>query len=325
MIRARAVAVALAAVLGARAAEPEQAAMAVRSDPAGERYTIYEGTRAVLTYNFGAVPVPQGVTGKYAVARSDYVHPLYGPNGEVLTKDYSPDHAHHRGLYWAWPEVSYKGETRDLHALQGVFARPVRIVRQEAAADAAVLEAENVWKWGDQEEIVREFATIRASRWKDGARSVDFQFRILALVDGVTVARRGQAHYGGFNVRLSSRAKQKIVFFTDPPSPPLTKGGIEGGELPARRAWGDVCGIPPEGKAPIGVAILQNAANPDYPGDWIQYPELNWLQPTFPAAKKAYPLSRETPLLLSYRLVIHEGEWTAEQLAAQWAAYNPRP
>ena len=31
----------------------------------------------------------------FAVARSNDVHPLYGPNGEVLTKDYSKDHPHH--------------------------------------------------------------------------------------------------------------------------------------------------------------------------------------------------------------------------------------
>ncbi|MGD0089611.1 MAG: DUF6807 family protein [Planctomycetota bacterium] len=314
--RARWAAAVLSAALGVgglSAAESQPEAMTIESDAAGERFTICEGARAVLTYNFGTVPVPQGVGGKYAVARSDYVHPLYGPNGEVLTRDYPPEHPHHRGIYWAWPEVAYKGELRDLHALQGVFARPVKIVRQEAAADSALLEAENVWKWGGEEPIVREFATIRAFRWKDGCRNVDFQFRFIALVDGVTVARRGKEHYGGFNMRLSPRKDQKIAVSSDPP------------ETPQRKAWADLCGVPPEGKGPLGIAILQSAANPCYPGDWVQYPDLNWLQPTFPTAKTAWSLKRDEPLLLSFRLVVHEGEWKAEQLSAAWSLYNQKP
>ena len=63
------------------------AEMAIRVDEATQRYTIVEEGRPILTYNFGTNPVPPGVTGIYAVPRGDYVHPLYGPSGEVLTMD----------------------------------------------------------------------------------------------------------------------------------------------------------------------------------------------------------------------------------------------
>lgn len=71
----------------------------IQIDDDTQQYTFVDSGRPVLTYNFGTVPVPDGVGGKYAVARSNYVHPLYGPNGELLTKDYSKDHPHHRGIY----------------------------------------------------------------------------------------------------------------------------------------------------------------------------------------------------------------------------------
>ncbi len=153
------------ALLAARATLADD--FAITEEVATGRYTVMDGVKPVLVYNFSTVPVPVGVTGQYAVARSDYIHPLYGPDGEVLTKDYSPEHPHHRGLYWAWPEVTWKGEKRDLHALQGVFARPVRIVRKDVTNGCAVLAAENVWKWGDAEPIVRELATITVSQEKE--------------------------------------------------------------------------------------------------------------------------------------------------------------
>ena len=123
----------------------------------GDRHVeILDGDKPVLRYNFRTVPVPKGVKGKYAVARSDYIHPLYGPAGEVLTKDFSPDHPHHRGLYWAWPEVYYKGKKYDLHALQGVFARPEKILHAESGPTSATIVAASKWMWDDTEPIVRE-------------------------------------------------------------------------------------------------------------------------------------------------------------------------
>ena len=298
----------IAAAWLAAGAAHAAASFAVVEEPATGRYTVTEQGRPVLTYNFASVPVPAGVSGKYAVARSDYVHPLYGPSGEILTQDFSPDHPHHRGLYWAWPEVTWKGETRDLHALQGVFARPVRIVRKEAADGGAVLEAENLWRWGDEQPIVREWATVSVLPEKDRRRAIDFAFRFQPLVEGVTLARRGQAHYGGFNVRLSARANQKITTHTRTNAAPC-------------EAWACLAGVPPQGQQPVSVVLLQSPANPDYPGDWIQYPNLNWLQPTFPSKGTAYRLSPDKPLVLRYRLVILSGEADDATLQNLWTEY----
>jgi len=277
-------------------------ALTVRKEASPERYIIMEGTRPVLTYNYGTVPVADGAKGKYAVARSDYVHPLNGPDGEVLTKDYSPDHPHHRGLYWAWPEVTYQGSKRDLHALQGVFARPVKMLKQEGGAKCAVIEAENEWRWGDKESIVREKARIVAHREAEGIRAIDFVFNFEALVEGVTIARRGQKAYGGFNLRFSARKEQKIRM-TAP-------------------EWASLTGIPPEGKGPVSVTILQHKQNPCYPGDWVQYANLNWLQPTFPGKGNAYPLEKGKPLVLRFRLLISLGELSEEAAKAAWTKFN---
>ena len=290
-------ALAMAAVMAGSAA----AEMAIQLDPATQRYAVSEDGKPVLTYNFGTNPVPPGVGGIYAVARGDYVHPLFGPSGEVLTTDFSKDHPHHRGLYWAWPVVTYGGVTGDLHALQGVFARPVRLLAQRADAQSAELSAENVWLWRNEQPIVREVATITAHRAAGGLRAIDFVFHFDALKPGVTLARRHGDAYGGFNLRFSPRRDQRIV--KDAP------------------AWAELAGVPPEGKEPVGVMILQAPTNPDFPGDWIDYPNLNWLQPTFPAKGTTWELSPGAPLELRYRIIVRSGPGLGVDPASLAAAY----
>ncbi len=278
--------------------------------PGEATITVSENGRPALVYNFHTVPVPDGVSGKYAVARSNYVHPLFGLDGDVLTTDYSPDHPHHRGIYWAWPEVTYAGKTHDLHALQGVFARPVRIVQTGSGPDAAAFTVENEWRWEDREPIVRELATVRVARTAEHGRVIDFDLRFEALKSGVTLARRGKTHYGGLNIRMSPRQDQQIVKVIDPP------------DAFPRRAWAALTGVPSEGREPASLSILQAWDNPDYPGDWVDYPKLNWLQPTFPASGTTHPLQLGTPLRLRYRLCVSRNAPTPDTAIALWDTYN---
>jgi len=98
----------------------------------------------------------------YSVPRSDYIHPLYGLEGALLTNDW-PDggHPHHRGIFWAWPEVKYGDQLGDIYALQRVFARPTGNVKYTNDPEYAEIDAENLWMWEEDEAIARENAIIR--------------------------------------------------------------------------------------------------------------------------------------------------------------------
>jgi hypothetical protein len=306
-------ALALAILIGpAAAGAAAPAEVTVRQDKQLGRVQVFRGDSPVLQYNFATVPVPEALKGRqYAEARSDYIHPLYGPAGEILTGDYCNDHPHHRGVYWAWPEVYYKDGKKDLHALQGVFARPGRLVRAEVAGGAAVIEAESTWKWDDTEPIVQELAVVRvpaagpAQGWW-----IDLEFRFTALVDGVSVARRGQTAYGGLNLRSTLHERQSILHHTDGP------------DAAPRQNWGQIAGVPKGGKDVVAIATLEHAANPEYPGEWIKFPDIDWLQPTFPAKGVKFALSKDKPLVLRYRLWIRPGPASEEQLAEAWKTYN---
>jgi len=322
--------------LAGRAAVP---ALAVGLDKERKAVDVREGELPVLRYNQGTVAPPPQIVEKFEkrrkpplyYARGDYIHPIFGPDGQALTDDYSLDHPHHRGLCWAWPVVRHKGEVRDLWAVRvlptqpgGVWARPVSLDRVEAGPVLAAIDAENVWKWGDKEPIVREQVAIRAFRQKDRCRFLDVELRLIALVDDVRIGGRPGASYGGFTLRTFPQFQgRKIDMHVEPQ------------DAKPRRAWFHLTGSFPGGKGPAGVVLLEHVANPDYPSyprlktdnpDRVPdaYPRWRSVQPAWPGDREV-PLEKGKPLVLNYRLWIHPGLSDEATLGAVWASYAKPP
>jgi hypothetical protein len=288
-----------------------------KPDAASGQFDITDDGKPVLRYNYATVE-PGDIIAEvkpanriYACARSDYIHPLFGLDGETLTKDFSVDHPHHRGIYWAWPEVDWRGNRGDLHALQHVLARPTGKCVTTSGPVFAQLEAENLWKWEDTNAVVCERAIIRAYRATEAGRLLDLEFQFTALDDSVLLARRATTHYGGLNIRLAKVENQEIVTNISP------------AQVPPRMAWSELSGKFGNASQPSAVVVLQSSANPDYPGEWVQYPNLNWVQPTFPASGMRYELKKGQPLVLRFRLWLHRGAKAGEEsCAARWRAYH---
>jgi len=302
----------LGAAVLAVAAGAAPAAMQARLTENGQ-VEITEDGKPVLRYNYRTIEPGERLKAIaqpnliYARPRSDYIHPLYGFDGEEMTADFPIEHPHHRGIYWAWPETKYGDDLGDLHALQRVFARPKGRPRLHSSVKYAEVTAENVWKWEDQEPIVKETATIRAYRSGTAGRFIDLTLRFEALKEGVSIARRGTDAYGGLNIRMNAVSGQEIVFHTDAAS------------TSPRRAWAYLSGVFAGGHRPTALVVFQHPANPDYPGDWVKFPELNWFQPTFPASGSRYALRPGRPLVLRYRLwITARGVANEGDCAAAW-------
>jgi hypothetical protein len=291
--------------------------MMARRDAASGQFDLTDAGQPLLRYNYATI-APGDVVAKvdaanriYAQARSDYIHPLFGLNGETLTQDWSVDHPHHRGIYWAWPEVDWRGQRGDLHALQHVFARPTGECKITSGPVFAQIEAENVWQWENGESLVHERAIVRAYQATGDDRLIDLEFHFTALNDPVLLARRGTDKYGGLNIRLAKVVDQAIAFHTDATN-----------DQP-RMAWAELSGKFNATAPPSSLVVLQHRANPDYPGDWVKFPELNWFQPTFPASGTRYELKKGEPLVLRFRLWLHRGAKASEEsCAAHWRAYH---
>jgi hypothetical protein len=135
---------------------------------------LFEGARPVLVYNHGVIQPPDGAPADRA--RSTYVHPICGLDGEILTDDFPKDHYAHRGLFWGWPHIRIGTQHYDLWDLRGIEQRFERWLAREAGASAAMLGIQNGWYAGDRK-VVQEEVWLRATPAARNERVLDVELR----------------------------------------------------------------------------------------------------------------------------------------------------
>ena len=65
----------------------------------------------VIRYNYAAVPPPEGADPVYA--RSGYIHPVWTPDGRVISNDFPGNHLHHHGIWAPWTSTEFEGRQVD--------------------------------------------------------------------------------------------------------------------------------------------------------------------------------------------------------------------
>lgn len=172
---------------------------------------LRENGQPVYVYNHGMMLANGAPENR---RRAGYLHPVYAPNGVVVTDDFPRDHWHHRGIFWAWPIVMIDGKRHDQWMMATPQTRLERWLEKKVFPSSAVLAAENGWYLGEQK-VVSETIRITAHPVRDGKRILDFELTFTATTAPVEIAgspdnRKG---YGGFSVRFAPR--QNTVLTTD--------------------------------------------------------------------------------------------------------------
>lgn len=272
--------------------------------------TLREHGEPVLVFNHTDVQPPcQGV------ARSGYVHPLYGPEGDVLTDDFPADHLHHRGVFFGWPAMTVKGQRVDYWHLRGLRPSFEELTVKKGDGAAASFESRNIWRLDDQTEAVLEHLRYRVHPSSKTGRAIDIHATFTNLTDEpVILSGKPQAAYGGLNIRMDgtrpdvqiTTAESPITGdanFIDPPSP-----------------WADHSSRPETGQPHSGVAIFQHPDNPDYPArNWTLRP-YGFLGAAWPGESN-YTISPGESLDLRYRLFVHRGTAVEADIAKEFDRY----
>jgi hypothetical protein len=259
---------------------------------------LSEGGKPVFVYNFGMVLKP-GLP--ESMRRSCYLHPVYAPDGTLLTDDFNADHPHHRGISWMWPEVSVDGKKGDIWMVEGFRQRFVRWKARQSEGPLARLAVENGWFDG-QRKFVEEDVEILTHSASGDRQTLDFTLRFAALDDAVRIAGTpdGKKGFGGFCFRFAPRdgGAAKTLIRTD-------QGIAKADGVLSPHPWSQISGIF-QGK-PAGARIEDDPSNPGYPHNgWLMRHGFGFLNVSYPGLK---PLTLEPgkPLVLKYRVTLISG------------------
>jgi hypothetical protein len=245
---------------------------------------LEENGEPVYVYNHG---VMAGDDAPPRYARCCYVHPLYAPDGTVVTDDFPRDHFHHRGLSWMWPVVIVDGEEHDLWALRGIRHRFVQWLAREARRDRALLRVRNGW-FTERRKVVTE--TVEIVALPGGQLELKLTFE----AEGRPVAIQGthdhNKGYGGLGLRFAPR--KDTVLRTDQ--------GVEMKDSDMRaHAWAELEGTFENGSG-AGARIDIDASSPGFPSGWCLR-RYGYLGANYPGLQR-HTIEPGNPLVLRYRV-----------------------
>lgn len=270
---------------------------------------ILEGDSPVLRYQRAT----KSLEGKWP--RANYVHPLYDLDGKVITEDFPADHRHHRGVFWAWHQVRVGNRNLGDSWTCKRFHWDVQSVKPAVVGDSVVLSTTVHWKSpdhvgddGERIPVVRENAKITVRPKQDRYRLVDFEISLLALVEDVKIGGSEDVKgYGGFSPRIVLHDAQRFA---------AADGDIE----PVKTAINAGCWINITDQQ-RGLAILSSKNNPPPNDLWILRGKRSMQNAVYPG-RDPVPLSKVKPTALNYRLVIHRGDLTPEEITKLQEAFD---
>jgi hypothetical protein len=249
---------------------------------------LSENGSPVFVYNYG-VMLKEGVAADRA--RCCYLHPVYAPNGAVITDDFPKDHPHHRGISWMWPVVIVDGKTYDLWTIKDIVARFEKWDRKKAGRDKAVLAFQDGWYVGDRK-VVQENVEIVAHPIVDGRRDLDITLILRSVGADVSIGgtHEGNKGYGGgLEIRFAARAGTKIRTAAQDDAP-------DSNRVPA--AWAELTAD--FGGKQTTTRVTVDPSNPGAPNGWCLR-HYGFLGVDYPGLQLRR-LDRTVPLTMKFRV-----------------------
>ncbi|MCM5663811.1 DUF6807 family protein [Galbibacter mesophilus] len=265
---------------------------------------VSEGDQKVFFYQ----KETKSLDGKYP--RANYLHPLYDLDGNVLTEDFPEDHPHHRGVFWTWHQVLVDGKGMGDAWLCEDFNWEVTKLASEENSDGSLSLSTDVnwlsphFQEGNQP-FVQEKATISVHPSTTNYRVIDFEITLQPLVDNVKIGGSNDIKgYGGFSTRIL--LPEDIVFTSEGNRvTPKTEAVKAGNYINMEASF--------QGKDTSGLIIIASTDNPKPIDEWILRKENSMQNAVYPG-KNPVALSKTTPTVLKYRLVLYKKSLSNSQL-----------
>lgn len=287
--------------------------------------TIESQNKNSLRYNYKTVYPPAGIDTAYK--RSGFIHPLWTPHGQELTRIQAPDHYHHYGIWNPWTHVLFEKDTVDFWNIRDRkgtvrFANIVATTDGPVFSEYEVLQDHVAFKPGGKEKVaLHELQAVRVYQ------PTNQDYYIADVTINMSCASASPVlllayRYGGFGWRTTEKWNKDN-------SEVLTSEGKTRKDADGSTArWCIVQGQLEQDYG--GLVMMSYPTNYNYPEPLRIWPEtMNGRGDMFanfsPTKNKNWLLEPGKTYTLKYRLVVYNGHFTKEKAESGWQYFGNSP
>jgi Methane oxygenase PmoA len=238
--------------------------------------------------------------------RANYIHPLYGFDGEILTEDFPEDHLHHRGIFWAWHQVFVNNfRVGDGWECKRIGWEP-RKIKTTSSDTSARLLIHCYWtsdslngKAGKRMPFLKEETIVEYKNNGEGTRTIQFLIKLTALKDTVKLGgSEDEKQYSGFSVRFKLPAD--IRFYSNGKEIiPLQNGNEAGSIVSMKGSFGN--------SKTSSVEMELDSLLPPKKQKWILRKEKSMQNIAFPGNSNLIVIAPGRFILLKYKIHLRQG------------------
>lgn len=276
--------------------------------------------KEVLSYYHGKNSPPDELDDRYK--RSGYIHPVYSPEGTVLTNHLNPMHPHHSGIWSAWTNTRFQGRTPDFwnvhlnsgrvdgaDSLETAWQGPVHAGFRakhyftDLSSSAPVIALNEEW-------VVNIYDTGKSDEYHL------FDLKVTQTVNTGQPLFLPEYRYGGVGFRghMDWDDPDNVTF--------LTSEGLGREGHGTRARWAHIGGES-DGEL-AGIAILSHPENFRHPQTMRIHPE----EPFFnyaPTQLGDMVIEPGSPYIARYRYITYDGEPDPDLINRIWNDYAYPP
>ncbi|MDD5345580.1 MAG: PmoA family protein [Proteiniphilum sp.] len=290
--------------------------------------TLYADQSPVFSYRYETMFPPTGVDPLFK--RSGFIHPLWSPKGEMLSRVQPPDHYHHYGIWGPWTlthigdrEVDFwnlkKGEgtvkfAGFLSEITGSVFSGLRVLQQHIDFGAK----------GEDQIAMNEVLDVRVWNSSKGVWIIDYTTAInTPLNEGIML---DAYRYGG---GIGYRATEK---WTKENCTVLTSEGKTRREADGSTArWCIVEGESAVDEGRSGILFMSHPANRAHPEPMRVWPldgnggRGDLYFEFTPIRHQSWNLKNGNDYVLKYRMIVFDGRMDKETAEMYWRSFSGAP
>ncbi len=291
-------------------------------------FKVTANNKPVLNYRFATTYPPEGVD--LLFRRSGYIHPLWSPEGEPLTRIQPPDHYHHYGIWGPWTLTHIDGRETDFWNLakgEGTvkFAGLISVVEGDVFSGFKVLQKHvDFGGAGEDQTAINELLDVRIWNVSEKVWIIDYTTTFnTPLENGIMLD--AYRYGGGIGFRATEKwHKDNCTVFT---SENKTREDADG----SFARWCIVEGESSVEAQRSGILFMSHPSNRMHPEPMRVWPaDANGGRGDIffefvPIRHNGWKLERGKDYTLKYRLVVFDGRMDNESANNYWHSFACMP